>query len=171
MNLFLAAREGTRRAVRLVAIASLASLVVGPAAFGLEKGKAVYIGGTITTINDKTEGQIDLKNEERLIFRPKSGSPLAIPWSAIAEMEYGQKAGRRMVMAVALSPIALFSKNRKHYVTFTWKEPEGKDQVAVLQFDKNDIRPALAILKARTGKEITFQDEEAQKQMGGGAAK
>jgi hypothetical protein len=158
------------RAVRQVAMVTAVSLAVGPAAFGLDKGKAAYMGGTITTIKDQTEGQIDLKNEERLIFRPKSGSPLEIPWASISEMEYGQKAGRRVVMAVVLSPFALFSKNRKHYVTFSWKDAEDKDQAAVLQFDKNDIRPALAIMKARTGKELTFQDEEAQKQMGGAPA-
>jgi hypothetical protein len=41
----------------------------------------------------------------------------------------------------------------------------------VLEFDKDDIRQVLAVLKARTGKPIIYQDEEAQKQMGGGSQK
>jgi hypothetical protein len=38
----------------------------------------------------------------------------------------------------------------------------------VLEFDKDDIRMALAAFKARTGKDITYQDAEARKQMAGG---
>lgn len=159
------------RPMSSIAFVTAVSLVLAPAAVALGKGKAVYMGGTITAIEDQTEGALEIKSEEKLVLRPKSGPPLEIPWAAIEEMEYGQKAGRRVVMAVVLSPLALFSKNRKHYVTFSWKDAEGKDQAAVIQFDKNDIRPAMAIMKARTGKEITFQDEEAQKQMGGGAEK
>ena len=152
----------------VVALVAVSLLCTSPA-HALGKGKAAYMGGTITTIEDKTEGPVDFKNEERLIFMPKKGATLEIPWAAIDDVEYGQKAGRRVVMAVVLTPWALFSKNRKHYVTFSWKDAGGKDQAVVLQFDKNDIRPALAIIKARTGKEVTYQDEEAQKQMGGGS--
>ncbi len=65
-----------------------------------------------------------------------------------------------------LSPFSLFTKNRKHYVTFNWTDFAGKDQAAVFQLDKNDIRQALAIIRVRTGKDITFTDEEARKQMG-----
>jgi len=136
-------------------------------AFALGKGKAVYIGGTVVGLEDKTEGQIDLKDEAKLVFTPNKGAKLEIPWASIDEIEYGQKAGRRVVMAVVISPVALFSKNRKHYTTITWKDAEGKGQSAVLQFDKNDIRAALSIMKVRTGKDIVMQDEEAQKQMGG----
>lgn len=148
-------------------IAALICLSLAGEAAALGKGKAVYMGGTVTSIADKAEGRIDLKSEERLVFSPKAGATLEIPWASISDVEYGQKAGRRVVMAVVLSPLALFSKNRKHYVTFTWKDAEDKEQAAVLQFDKEDIRPALSIIRVRTGKEITFQDEEAQKQMGG----
>jgi hypothetical protein len=152
----------------VVALVAVSILWTSPAS-ALGKGKAAYMGGTISTIEDKAEGPVEFKNEERLIFMPKKGSTLEIPWAAIEDVEYGQKAGRRVVMAVVLTPWALFSKNRKHYVTFSWKDSAGKDQAVVLQFDKNDIRPALAIIKARTGKEITYQDEEARKQMGGGS--
>ena len=129
------------------------------------------MGGTVAGIEDKTEGRIDMKDEDKLIFTTEKGGRLGIPWSAMEEIEYGQKAGRRAVMAVAISPVALFTKNRKHYVTFSWKDADGKGQTAVLQYDKNDIRPALSIIKVRTGKEITYQDEEARKQMGGASDK
>ena len=74
-------------------------------------------------------------------------------------------------MAVVVSPVALFTKNRKHYVTISWKDAEAKGQSAVLRFDKNDVRTALSIIKVRTGKPVTYQDEEARKEMGGEAEK
>jgi hypothetical protein len=49
-----------------------------------------------------------------------------------------------------------------------YKDPAAKEQSVVFEFDKDDIRPALAIFKARSGKDITFTDDEARKQMGGG---
>lgn len=155
--------------IRVAFVLALSSLVASPVAWALGQGKAVYLGGTIGSIQDRTEGRIDLKNEVMFVFTPQKAARLEIPWAGISEMEYGQKAGRRIVQAVFLTPFSLFAKNRKHYVTFSWTDADGKEQAAVLQFDKNDIRPAMAVMKARTGKEITFQDEEAQKQMGGGA--
>lgn len=154
---------------RLVAVATaVLTTIVATHAGALGRGKAVYMGGTLSAIPDKTEGLIDLKNEAMLTFTPPRNARIEIPWAAISEIEYGQKAGRRIVQAVFLSPFSLFAKNRKHYVTLSWTDSDGKAQAAVLQFDKNDIRAAMAILRTRTGKDITFQDEEAQKQMGGG---
>ena len=54
-------------------------------------------------------------------------------------------------------------------MTLAWKDATGADQAAVLEIDKDDIRQVLAVLKVRTGKAITYQDEVAQKQMGGRA--
>lgn len=149
-------------------VATVVLVLFAGQASALGRGKAIYVGGTVANVADKTEGRVDLKSEQQLRFTAKTGTVLDIPWAAVEEVEYGQKAGRRVVMAVALSPLALFSKNRRHYVTFTWKESDGQEQAAVLQFDKEDIRPALSIIRVRTGKTITFQDEEARKQLGGG---
>lgn len=42
------------------------------------------------------------------------------------------------------------------------------DQVAVLELGKDLVRTTLPIVKTRSGKEITYQDEEARKEAGGG---
>lgn len=153
---------------RLVAVA-VAFAVCVPA-LAVDKGKAKYMGGTLSGIPEKTDGAIDVKGEEKLSwFGDKGAGRLEIPWSAVSDVEYGQKASRRWRSAILLSPIALISKARKHYVTFSYRDGAGKDQGAVFEFDKDDIRQVLVILKARTGKEITYQDEEARKQMGEGA--
>ena len=42
-----------------------------------------------------------------------------------------------------------------------------KEQVAVLELGKDIVRATLPIVKTKSGKAITYQDEEAKKQAGG----
>ena len=153
----------TRAMARVV---SLAFPILPPSVRGVDRGKAVYVGGTLSGVKEKAQAPIDLKGEESLVFAPRGTAPVQIPWSGIEEVEYGQKVGHRVKTAILLSPLALFSKNRRHYVTLAWKDAEGRDQAAVFEFDKDDIRPALASIRARSGREVVYQDEPAKKRMG-----
>ncbi len=65
-------------------------------------------------------------------------------------------------MAVAVSPLMLFSKKRKHYLTISYSDGE-KQQAVVFELGKDVIRPILSDLEDRTGKKIEYQDEEARK--------
>jgi hypothetical protein len=62
----------------------------------------------------------------------------------------------------------LFSKKRNHYLTISWMDGSGKEQVAVIELGKDIVRSTLPVVKTRSGKEIVFQDEEAKKAAGGG---
>ena len=44
--------------------------------------------------------------------------------------------------------------------------PDRADQVAILELGKDIVRATLPIVKTRSGKEITYQDEEARKAAG-----
>lgn len=89
-------------------------------------------------------------------------------YAAIEELEYGQKAGRRVAMAVLVSPWALFSKKRNHYLTVTYQDQTGKEQAAVFELGKDIVRTTLKIIETRSGKEIHYQDEDARKSGIGG---
>jgi hypothetical protein len=78
-------------------------------------------------------------------------------------LEYGQNAGRRVAVAVLVSPLALFSKKRKHYLTVNFNDQTGKEQAVVLELGKDIVRTTLTILETRSGKDIEYQDEEAAK--------
>jgi hypothetical protein len=102
--------------------------------------------------------------------KPFTGQTFSISYDKIVDIEYGQKAGRRVGAAVAttvlLGPIALvtlFSKKRKHYMTVGYKGDDDKDQVAVIELGKDVVRTMLPIVETRSGKKITYQDEEARK--------
>ncbi|PYQ46575.1 MAG: hypothetical protein DMF78_26075, partial [Acidobacteria bacterium] len=59
-------------------------------ALAVSKGKALYVGGTISTIQERTQSPIDIKNETSLKY-----AGLSIPWRSVSEVEYGQKVGHR----------------------------------------------------------------------------
>jgi hypothetical protein len=152
---------------KLTATVLLVVFALTPA-LAVNSKKAEYVGGTVTSIPEKTEGTFDTKNDTAIVFTPKKGAPLTIPYASISEIEYGQKAGRRVGVAILVSPLALFSKKRKHFLTLTYTDAAGTDQAAVFELGKDIIRTSLTIVETRSGKEIEFQDDEARKAGRGG---
>ncbi len=129
---------------------------------GLGSDKTMYVGGTVNTIKEGTEGKSSAKDDKSFVFQYKGGQ-LAIPYDRVDSLEYGQKAGRRVGVAVAVTVFALFSKKRKHYLTMGWKDQDDKQQAAVFELGKDVIRVTLASLEARTGRKVEYQDDEARK--------
>jgi hypothetical protein len=163
--------------VRLVASLLVLVLVAQNLTFALGSKNASYIGGTLAALgapDDPIEGRLNTANETQLTFEPLSdrlrSSKVVIPYAKIVDLEYGQKAGRRVGAAIGttilLGPIgllSLFSKKRKHFLTIGFKDEADKDQVAVMELGKDIVRTTLAIVQARSGKTIEFQDDEARK--------
>ena len=135
----------------------------------VESRGALYVGGTIPGLKDKSEGQFT-QADDAITFAPnaKGARPVDIPYASVVELEYGQKAGRRVAVGVLISPLALFSKKRNHYLTISYRDASGKDQAGVFELGKDVVRTTLKILETRTGKPIQFQDDEAKRALGGG---
>ena len=148
---------------RLVAATLLLAVTVTPAV-ALDKGKAMYVGGT-ANVAPKSEGILATNDDTKLVFiAEKGGGLVEIPWKKIDEAEYGQKVGRRVKTAIFLSPLALFSKARKHYLTISYKDKNNEMQSAVFELGKELVRTTLTVVETRSGRKITYQDEEAAKQ-------
>lgn len=155
------------RSSRAVALVLVVVLVAPDLLWALGSRKAMYVGGTVAGLGEKIEGTADVTNPDDLVFvADKGGARVVIPWGAIEDIEYGQRVSRRWKTAIFLTVFALFSRGRKHFVTITYKSSAG-DQAAIFEFGKDVIRPTLAALKARSGKKLKCQDQEAVKQMGG----
>ena len=150
----------------LLVVVFLAQATLG----AVDGKKAEYIGGTITGLPEQSEGRLDTTNETTLTFMPdKNGIPsVSMPYDKITSIEYGQKAGRRVAVAVLVSPLALFSKKRKHFMTIGFTDKAGKEQAAVLELGKDIVRTTLTVVETRSGKKIEYQDEEARKAGRGG---
>ncbi len=164
---------------KVIALCLIASLFLSAAAMaGLDSKKAAYQGGSTKDkdfpgAKNAVEGYLDTGDENNLKFEyslDKKTKIYSIPYRQFIDIEYGQKAGRRVGAAVAtavlISPVGLFmlfSKKRKHFVTIGFTDDAGKEQVAVFELGKDIVRTTLPILEARSGKKVTYQDEEAKK--------
>jgi hypothetical protein len=145
-----------------IGLSLLLIFVLDAASFaGLGSDKTMYMGGTVNTIKEGTEGKSSAKDDKNFMFQYEGGQ-LAIPYEDVDSLEYGQKAGRRVGVAVVLTPYALFSKKRRHYLTISYKDENDKQQAVVFELGKDVVRVLLATLEARTGKKIEYQDEEAR---------
>jgi hypothetical protein len=131
--------------------------------FGARHGSAAeYLGGTLTTINPHTTGWLVTTDPAALAFESKK-SLLRVPYDRINQIEYGQKAERRILEGVLLSPLFVLAKRRDHYVTVGFEMEDGRQQALLFRVEKDDVRALLVGLEARTGRKITYQDDEARK--------
>jgi hypothetical protein len=148
---------------RIVCLFLLFTIVAQSASFALDSDKARYIGGTHPTLPQGAEGRVVTNDPEALLFVGARGGKLPIPYAAITSLEYGQKAGRRVAVALMVSWMALFSKKRNHFLTITYKDEKESEQALVFELGKDIVRTTLTVVETRSGKQIEYTDEEAQK--------
>ena len=151
---------------KLTTLLILISLLVPPGLLAAVRGKsAMYVGGTISSIAEKTKGKLDLEEKE-FVFSDKdkkAAFKLAIPYDKIDSLEYGQKAGRRVGVALVVNPLFIFSKKRKHYVTIGFMDEQGKKQGAVFELAKGIVKETLTTLEQKSGKKVEYESEDARK--------
>lgn len=161
--------KGIVAVTRTTVLTVICVCLLVPSLSAVDSRGALYVGGTIPDLKEKSEGRFT-QSDEVITFTPnkKGAKPVDIPYASVVELEYGQKAGRRVAVAVLVSPFALFSKKRNHYLTISYKDASGKDQAGVFELGKDVVRTTLKVLETRTGKQIQFQDDEAKRSLGGG---
>lgn len=135
--------------------------------FGAVRGEEVmYVGGTIANLPEATQGRMDIKDPAKLVFTsPKGGFEIAYP--SIKTLEYGQKAGRRVGVAIVITVWALFSKKRKHFLTIGFDDSAGTPHGVVLEIAKGRAKTFITIMEARSGKKVEYESEEARKHVHG----
>ena len=158
----------TRLTAGTVLLVCLFLVSTDVALMAVDGKKAQYIGGTVNGLKEKAEAPLVTSDETLLRFDAQKNGAIAIPYAQIDSLEYGQKAGRRVGVAIMVSPLALFSKKRNHYLTITYKDDGGKDQSAVFELGKDIVRTSLTVIQTRSGKQVEYQDEDARKSGLGG---
>jgi hypothetical protein len=124
--------------------------------------RALYVGGTVPGVQNKSGVRIDLLQDDALKLNVR-GISFLIPYKDVTTLEYGMRINRRYMEAVLISPVFLVAKKRTHFLTIGYVDQDGRQQAMVLQVGKDEIRPLLVSLEARTGRRVEYQDEEARK--------
>ena len=92
-----------------------------------------------------TEDSIIVKERKKpKVFR-------TIPYKQVTEIIYERSTHARAKTAILISPLALFSKGKKHWLTITYQDGDKKDFV-LLKLDKKEYKRILATSDVRTGK-------------------
>ena len=148
---------------RWLACLTVACLLLESVAVAAVRGKAAkYVGGTITELAENTDGTFEL-GDAAAVFKAKKGATIAIPYKQIDSLEYGQKAGRRLGLALTVSILFIFSKKRKHFLTINFDDEAGKKQGAVFELSKGIVRETLTTLETQSGKKVEYESVEARK--------
>jgi len=150
---------------RCFLFALLLPQVVGVASAAVRGREVMYVGGSIADLPEKIEGRLDLESEDKASFQSKKGT-FSFGYKNITSLEYGQKAGRRVGVAVAVSPLFLLSKKRRHYLTVGYTDGDGNAQGVVFEVGKKHVRDILSTLESRSGKSVEYESEEAREHVG-----
>lgn len=124
--------------------------------------RVVYAGGTVPGIQNKSGIRIDVADTDalRVLVRKET---ILIPYKNVNSLEYGLRVSRRYIEAALISPVFLVGKKKSHFLTIDYTDRDGKEQAMILRVGKDQIRPLLVSLEARTGRRVEYQDEEARK--------
>jgi hypothetical protein len=128
--------------------------------------EVLYVGGTVANLPEATTGRMDIRNPEKLIFHSDAGGS-EIGYKSIKTLEYGQKAGRRVGVAIVITVWALFSKKRKHFLTIVYDDADGTPQGVVLEIAKGRAKTFITVLEARSGQKVEYESAEARNHVHG----
>ena len=153
-----------RKSVAVVLI--LAFLWLPLAEASVKSGEAMYVGGTIAGLPEATMGKLNTESDKVLVFDSPKGR-FEIPYENVTSLEYGQKAGRRVGVAIVISVWALFSKKRKHFLTIGFTDDNDKPQGVVLEIPKGTAKSFITIIEVRSGRKVEYESEESKKHVHG----
>jgi hypothetical protein len=135
---------------------------VGFARGGDSGAAAEYVGGTLAALEPGSAGSVQTNDPISFIFQAKRAS-VRVPYERINLIEYGQKVDRRLWEAVVISPLLVLSKKRAHFLAVGFEDEDGRQQAMLFRVEKGGIMAVLVSLEARTGRKVTYMDEEARK--------
>jgi hypothetical protein len=119
----------------------------------------------VKTPNEKKTTQIDGTfvldpSAKAARFVGKAKTEVEIPYGSITSLLYERAATPRYSAAVLVSPLFLFSKSKKHFLTIQYKNAEGQGQFALIRFDKSNWQAAVAAVEAQTGLKVERVEEK-----------
>lgn len=92
-------------------------------------------------------------------FVAKDKTQFEIAYSDITNLLYERTATPRYSAAIFVSPLFLFSKSKKHFLTIQYKNPEGQGQFAMIRLHKKNWQTAVATVEAQTGIKVERTEE------------
>ncbi len=121
--------------------------------------KKVEVRTDYGTATGGDKGKICIDSNHIRFVDKKDREYFSIPSDAVTGVFYSRVAGRRIGAAIVLSPLLLFSKGKKHYLTLSFDD--GDQLVGAIEFKlhKSNYRGVLRAAEAVSGVDLEFDQE------------
>jgi len=97
---------------------------------------------------------------EKIKFVDKKGNEyFSIPTDSVNDLFYSRVSGRRIKTALLVTPLLLFSKGKKHYLTISFDDSKGMVGAVELKLHKSNYRGILRALEAVSDVNLEFDQE------------
>jgi len=97
-----------------------------------------------------------ITGEHELVIRHRKKTDevyARVPFDTIEELTYERATSPRTKTAIFVSPLALLSKGKKHWLTISYKV-NGEGRFELLRLDKKEYQRVIAALEAKTGMKV-----------------
>ena len=102
----------------------------------------------------KTKAVLVLSDDTMYIRAEKGRKTIEeIAYETMQEVTYERAKSPRTKTALLVSPVALFSKGKKHWLSLVWLK-QGEERSAVLRLDKKNYEEIIQTLEARARLEV-----------------
>lgn len=139
--------------------------------FAVSKHEAAYVSGTTTGILKDASGTLSTQDRAALLFHWESDKGFGdwtLPYDKITRVTYSQQGrGRGSSVALGVSTLGVgnvLSRQKRHFVTFSFVDQQGQRQNATFEVGKDVIRDLLSSIEKRTGKKVHSDDEDSEGQ-------
>lgn len=110
---------------------------------------------------DPLKGHVIFDNEKKSVeFQNEKGQQIvSIPYDKIRSILYEKTSRPRYAEAILISPFFLFSKTKKHFLTFQYTDEKGEGKFMMLHLDKSVATDVVNTAEADTGRKVTREEE------------
>ena len=111
--------------------------------------------------SDPIKGQVIFDKEKKALeFQNEKGQQIVeIPYDKIKSILYEKTSRPRYAEAILISPFFLFSKTKKHFLTFQYTDEKGEGKFMMLHLDKSNATDIVNTAEADTGQKVTREEE------------
>jgi len=111
---------------------------------------------------DPIKGHVIFDTEKKAVeFQNEKGEQIvSIPYDKIKSILYEKTSRPRYAEAILLSPFFLFSKTKKHFLTFQYTDENGNGKFMMLHMDKSNAMDIANAAEAETGLKVSREEEK-----------
>lgn len=121
--------------------------------------KKVELRTAYQSATQGTNGRLAVSPDSIRFVSNKGAEFFSIPSGAVTDLFYSRVSGRRIKTAIVVSPLLLFSKGKKHYLTISFDDGDKLVGAVEFRLHKSNYRGVLRAVEAVSDVTVQFDQE------------